>query len=133
MAAGKFSFIIEQGATTLFELQYTDANGNPIDLSNYGGRMQIRPSATSDVVYLTLSSSLGACGTGLNFSGSSGANPPTSGTIGVCISAETTSTLDFNQGVYDLTIYSSSGSCVYVVRLLEGNVQLSKDVTRPSY
>jgi hypothetical protein len=133
MAAGKFSFIIEQGATTLFELQYTDANNNPIDLSNYGGRMQIRPSATSDVVYLTLSSSLGDCGTGLNFSGSSGVNPPTSGTIGVVISADTTSALDFNQGVYDLNIYSSSGSCVYVVRLLEGNVQLSKDVTRPSY
>ena len=133
MAAGKYSFVIEQGATFQTELQYVGPNGAPIDLTGYSGRMQIRPSATSDVVYLTLSSSLDACGTGLNFSGSNGTTPPTSGSIGVYISAASSSALNFNQGVYDLTIYSGSGDCTYVVRLLEGNVQLSQDVTRPSY
>ena len=71
-----------------------------------------------------------ACGTGLNFSGSNGTTPPTSGSIGVYISAASSSALDFNQGVYDLTIYSGSGDCTYVIRLLEGQVKLSKEITR---
>ena len=79
MAAGKYSFVIEQGATFQTELQYVGPNGEPIDLTGYNGRMQIRPNTTSDIVYLTLSSSLDACGTGLNFSGSNGTTPPTSG------------------------------------------------------
>ena len=32
MAAGKYSFTIEQGATLNFEIQYKDANGNPLQL-----------------------------------------------------------------------------------------------------
>ena len=32
MAAGRYSFVIEQGATTDFEVVYNDSNGNPIDL-----------------------------------------------------------------------------------------------------
>lgn len=133
MSAGNYSFTIEQGATFELELQYTDPNGTPIDLTGYEGRMQIRPTNTSDDVYLTLSSSLGPCGTGLNFSGSSGTKPPTSGSIGIYISAASSSALDFTQAVYDLTIYSGSGDCSYVLRLLEGYARLSKDVTRPSY
>lgn len=127
MSAGKYSFTIEQGATTNFEVKYTDNNGNPIDLTGYQGRMQIR-SAIGGEVYISLSSSLGPCGTGLNFSGSSGTTPPTSGSIGVYISAVSSSALNFNEGVYDLEIYSGSG-CEYVVRLLEGKVKLSKEVT----
>jgi hypothetical protein len=133
MSAGKYSFVIEQGATFELELQYTDPEGNAINLNGYNGRMQARPSNTSDTVYFTLSSSLDACGTGLNFSGSSGDKDPSSGSIGIYISAASSSAFDFTQGVYDLTIYSGSGDCTYVLRLLEGNVKLSNDVTRPSY
>ena len=76
MAAGKYSFTIEQGATTDFELAYKDSSNVPVDLTHYTARMQIKPGAGSDITYLTLSSSLGTCGTGLNLSGSSGLNPP---------------------------------------------------------
>lgn len=133
MSAGNYSFTIEQGATFELELQYVDPDGNPIDLTGYGGRMQLRPSKTSEEVYITLSSSLDPCGTGLNFSGSLGNKPPTSGSIGIYISAASSSALDFTQAVYDITIYSGSGDCTYVLRLLEGYASLSKDVTRPSY
>jgi hypothetical protein len=126
MAAGRYSFTIEQGATLNLELQYKDANGNPIDLSNYGGRMQIRETIASQTPYITLSSSLEPDGTGLNFSGSNNATPPTSGSIGIYISAVTSSLLNFTQAVYDLEIYSGS----YVARILEGQVKLSKEVTR---
>ncbi len=126
MAAGRYSFVIEQGATLNLELQYKDSNGTPINLTDYSGRMQIRPSVTSTTVYITLSSSLDADGTGLNFSGSNGTTPPTSGSIGVYISAASSSALNFDQAVYDLEIYSGS----YVSRILEGQVKLSLNVTR---
>ena len=55
MAAGRYSFVIEQGTTVNFEIQYKDANGNPIDLTDYSGRLQIRPNYADDTttVYLT--------------------------------------------------------------------------------
>lgn len=127
MSAGKYNFIIEQGATTNFEIQYKDSSNNPIDLTDYNGRMSIK-SAIGGTDYINLSSSLGPCGTGLNFSGSNGTTPPTSGSIGIYISAVSSSALDFTEGVYDLEIYSGS-NCEYVIRLLEGKVQLSKQVT----
>jgi len=129
MAAGRYSFVIEQGATVNFELQYKDNTGTPIDLTNYSGRMQIRSSVSSPVVLLNLSSSLNPDGTGINFSGSNGSTPPTSGSIGIYIAACTSSMLNFDQAVYDLEIYSGS-NCPYVIRLLEGQVKLSKEITR---
>ena len=131
MASGKYSFVIEQGATTNFEIQYNDANNNPIDLSDYTGRLQIRSTYAQDSgeLYLTLSSSKNLDGTGLDFSGSNGSTPPTSGSIGIYIAACTSSALTFNEAKYDLEIYSGSGHCPYTVRLLEGNVKLSKEVT----
>ena len=56
---------------------------NPIDLTDYQARMQLRPTRESDIIYITLSSSMEADGTGLNLSGSNNLNPPTSGTIGI--------------------------------------------------
>ena len=126
MAAGRYSFTIEQGATLNLELQYKDASGNSIDLTDYSGKMQIRPSVASSTVYITLSSSLQADGTGLNFSGSNGTTPPSSGSIGVYISAASSSLLSFDTGVYDLEIASGS----FVSRILEGQVKLSLNVTR---
>lgn len=129
MSAGKYSFVIEQGATLSFELQYKDGANQPISLSGYNGRMQIRPTVGSSVVYLTLSSSLNPDGTGLNFSGSNGQMPITSGSIGVYIASTTSSLLDFGQAVYDLEIYTNATPPV-VTRLIEGNIRLSKEVTR---
>lgn len=129
MSAGRYSFTIEQGTTFQLELIYKDSNQTPVDLTGYSGRMQIRPTVDSNTVYLTLSSSLNADGTGLNFSGSSGTNPPTSGSIGIYIASCTSSLLNFTNAYYDLEIYSGS-NCPYTVRLIEGQVQLSKEVTR---
>ena len=132
MSAGRYSFTIEQGATLDFELAYKDSDNNPIDLTGYQGRMQLRPSAGSDIKYITLSSSLDPDGTGLNFSGSDGLIPPTSGTIGIFISANSSSQLDFGEAIYDLELATGS---VYpiVTRLLEGQIQLSKNVTTGSF
>jgi len=132
MSAGRYSFTIEQGATLDFELAYKDSNNDPIDLTGYQARMQIRPSVGSDTVYITLSSSLDPDGTGLNLSGSDGLNPPTSGTIGIYISANSSSQLDFSEAVYDLELATGSTYPV-VTRLLEGAVKLDKNVTLGSF
>ena len=132
MGAGRYSFTIEQGTTTNFEIQYKDSSNNPVDLTGYTGRMQIASDYASNpsrTVYLTLSSSLNADGTGLNFSGSNGSTPPTSGSIGIYIAACTSSLLTFTTAKYDLEIYSGSGACPLTVRLLEGQISLSNQVT----
>lgn len=127
MPAGKYSLLIEQGATLKLDLAYKDSNNNPIDLTGYSGKMQIRSDYADNnpTTYLTLSSSLQADGTGINFSGSSGILPPVSGTIGIVISAASSSALTFSSASYDLEITSGS----VVTRLLQGTVQLSKQVT----
>ena len=126
MAAGRYSFIIEQGATTNFQINSTDASGSAIDLTGYHARMQIRPGVESDTIYLSLSSSLEADGTGINLSGSNFETPLQSGSLAVYISADTTTDLDFNEAYYDLEMVNGGT----VTRLLEGKVKLSKNVTR---
>ena len=134
MAAGRYSFVIEQGATTDFEVIYNDGDCTPVDLTGYSARMSIRQSQNRDSqLFITLSSSLGPCGTGLNLSGSVSAQgypkPLTSGSIGVYISAFSSSQLTFNEGYYDLELMSGSGNCMTVTRLLMGQVRLSDEVT----
>lgn len=132
MAAGKYNFTIEQGTTVNFEIQYKDSNNNPVDLTGYSGKLMIRSdfADSNPTTYLALSSSRNSDGTGLNFSGSNGTIPTTSGSIGIYIASCTSSMLTFTTARYDLEIYSGSAACPYTVRLLEGQVNLSKEVTR---
>jgi hypothetical protein len=134
MAAGRYSFVIEQGATTDFEILYNDSNGNPIDLTDYQARMQIREAQTgSSEIYLTLSSSVEPDGTGLHMSGSNRTNPPESGSIGIFISYLSSSELSFTQGYYDLEVASGSDEQTRVTRILEGTIQISRNVTSGSF
>jgi hypothetical protein len=126
MAAGKYSFIIEQGATTNLNVQWTDASGSAVDLTGYQAKMQIRPTIEGSDVYISLSSSLQPDGTGLNLNGSDGETSLTSGSIGIYISAYSSSLLNFNEAFYDLEMING----IEVTRLLEGKVRLSKNVTR---
>jgi len=128
MAAGKYSFTIEQGSTLNFEIQYKDSNNLPVNLTGYSGKMMIRSgyADANPTTYAILSSSLAVDGTGLNFSGSNGSTPPASGSIGVVISAVSSSNFTFNTALYDLEIVSGS----IITRILEGQVSISKEVTR---
>jgi hypothetical protein len=133
MAAGRYSFTIEQGATLNLELQYKDSEGNPISLIGYEGAMQIRSTYSgSGTTYLTLTSSLGDVYTKtsssafLSFSGSNLTTSPTSGSIGIYAGWYVTQGLTFTgSAYYDLEIISGSEK----IRLLEGQVQLSKQIT----
>ena len=62
MAAGRYSFVIEQGATTDFEVIYNDSDCNPIDLAGYEARMSIRQSQNRDSqLYITSKSTVAPC------------------------------------------------------------------------
>jgi hypothetical protein len=126
MAAGKYSFIIEQGATTNLNVQWTNNSGSAVDLTGYQARMQIRPGIEASDVYISLSSSLQPDGTGLNLNGSDGETSLTSGSVGIYISAYSSSLLNFTEAYYDLEMVNGRE----VTRLLEGKVRLSKNVTR---
>lgn len=126
MAAGIYNFTIEQGSTLSFDIQYLDSNSNPVDLTGYEARMQIRSSIDATGTIASLSSSLDLDGTGLYMSGSTNSLPPSSGSIGIVISAASSSLFSFTEAVYDLEIYSGS----IVNRLVKGTIKLDKKVTR---
>ena len=137
MGAGLYNFVIEQGATLNFELQYKDSNGDPIDLSGYTGRMEIASNYLGQsprTVYAILNSVTGFFPTGsdlvsgsfLSFSGSNFTTPTTSGSIGVYMGYYTTDNLSFTgSAYYDLEITIDTTR----TRLLQGQVQLSRQVT----
>lgn len=128
MSAGRYSFSIDQGSTFKLGVQYLDSTSTPINLTNYSGRMQIRSdyADNTNTLYITVSSSIAADGTGLNFNGQNGDQPLSSGSIGIYISADKTTSMSFDEGYYDLELYSGS----FVTRILEGNVIINKEVTR---
>lgn len=136
MAAGKYSFSIEQGSTYRFGIQYTDSSGSYIDLSGYNASMQIRSDyadndntlfATINLFDVTSSSDL-STGSYMWFSGSAGVSTSASisGSIEVYLHADTTKDFTFEEAYYDIELYS--GDDVY--RLLEGVITNKKEVTR---
>jgi hypothetical protein len=126
MAAGRYSFVLEQGATFNIQLDWKDGDSNPIDLTGYHARMQLRPTVESSEVILSLSSSLDESGSGIFLSGSTNDLPLVSGSVAIYISANTSENLDFNEAYYDLEMVNGAN----VTRLIEGKVKLSKNVTR---
>lgn len=116
MSAGKYDFYIEQGATFNKTITWNDGNSVPVNLSGYTARMQIRKSFSSDTPILTLTTENGHIALG-------GAL----GTITLTLQAADTEPLETFCGVYDLELESASG---FVTRLLEGQVTISREVTR---
>ena len=117
MSAGRFDLIIEQGATYSQTFTYETAAGLPINLTAYTAAMQIRETAESDVVLATSGGSTPSIT--LTLGGALG-------TIVVAMTAAKTALLSFDTAVYDLELTTGTT----VIRLLEGEVKLSKEVTR---
>jgi hypothetical protein len=122
MAAGKYAMLIEQGATLDLELEYKDSTNTPIDVSAYTGKLQIKSdyADNSPTTYLSLTNPV-VNDTGIDFT-----TGGSSGVIGIKISATDTSALTFDTAIYDFEITDTNN---VVTRLLQGTVQLSKQVT----
>ena len=132
MAAGSYSFLIERGSTVDFELRYQDSNQEPISLNGQFAEMRIR-SGYDKTAIVELTSSLvpGASYTKtsgsafLSISGSDLSSPVASGSIGIYIGHEVTSTFNFDTALYDIELTTGEAR----TRLLQGRVKLSKDIT----
>ena len=133
--AGTYNITIEQGATYNATLTWKDRSGVPVDLSGYEGCMQIKTavSESSGTAILQLSSSMGetyARNANAAFLSLSGSIPFTthqvSGSIGLYIGYNITSTLNKGDYVYDLELIDSSAT---KTRLLQGKVKISQQVT----
>lgn len=127
------TFIIKQGKTFSRRIEYL--TGDPatlFDFTGYEARMQIRPTFTSTTIYCSLSSSIQEDGTGLNLTplSASVTLPRSSGSIGIKISAWSSSQFTFTEAVFDLEIYSGSGVTQYVEEILRGKVKVMQEVTR---
>ena len=129
MAAGLYTFTIEQGATYTSEIQWKNAANTAVDLAGYTAKMQLRDSQdASSTLYLTLNTSASVSSTGICLSGSSGTGNVSEGKIAINITAADTTGLDFgtdDMAYYDLEMTNGS----VVTRLLQGKVKLSKQVT----
>ena len=122
MAAGKYSFTIEQGATFTRTFKYKDADGNPFDLDGYTVRMQIRTSHSSLAPIDTFDN--GGEG-GFDLTAAAGASEKN--IITLTISAAQTAAFTFDQALYDIELESGGG---VVTRLLQGKIKLSREVTK---
>jgi hypothetical protein len=117
MAAGQYSFTIEQGSAFSQTFQYQTEAGAPINITGAYIAMQCRPSYGSDTV---------------NFSAST-----TGGNITITDAANGTFRIDFTStetaaftagGVYDIEI-SPGGDTSATLRLLQGTITLSPEAT----
>ncbi len=127
-----YTFIIKQGKTFERRFEYkTGSPAQPFDFTGYEVRAQIRPQPGSSIVYCTLSSSIQPDGTGFNMTPTSGSVvlPRTSGSIGMHISAFSSSQFNFDTGYIDIEIYSGSGVTQYVRELISSKVKILKEVT----
>ena len=133
MAAGNYTFTIEQGATTDFEIQYKDSGSNAINLAGQYAEMRIRTNYGGTVL-ATLTSSMGASNLSytkasgssfLSISGSNLSTPIASGSIGVYIGHALTDAFTFDKAYYDIELTNGQAR----TRILQGRVKLSKDIT----
>lgn len=138
MAAGKYSFTIEQGTTVDFEIQWTDSGSNKISLEGYEAAMQIKDTYGGTNV-LTLTSSIGnnyelvrqkSGSAFLSVSGSGACDTPiASGSLGIYIGYENTlaTTMSANEYLYDIELTDTTTE--KRTRLVEGTIFIAKAIT----
>lgn len=114
MTPGKYNMICPQGATFAKQLTYA-IDGDPVDLTTYTARMQVREKHTSKTAVVSLTTENGGIALGDD-----------EGTIDLYISDENTANISAKDYVYDLELISSGE----VYRLLEGKFIVTPEVTR---
>lgn len=114
MKSGKYNFVCQQGSTFSEQLIWS-IDQNPVDLTTYTARMQVREKYKSPNYILNLTTENG----GITLGGDDG-------TIDIDINSTTTSNIVAKEYVYDIELISSS----VVTRLLEGKFIVTPEVTR---
>ena len=125
MAAGKYNFIVEQGASHVLTFTYTDDLDVPIDLTNKRVRMAVKDHISDTGFVYRASTSTASDAEHLEHFTLLPQNGGTIGQFKIIIPATTTNTFAFNQGVYDLEIVNGTD----VTRLLEGKFKVKLQVS----
>jgi hypothetical protein len=117
MAAGKVDIIIEKGATFRKTFKWLNSTKQPIDISSWSGRMQIRSSTYGSII-----ASLTTENDGIIL----GAD----GTVKLYISDTATSAITYQgNAVYDLELIDSVLPND-VIKFLRGSVSFVEEVTK---
>lgn len=114
--AAKYDITCDQGSTFSRVLTWKDSNGDPINLTGYTARMQLRVESTSTAAALSLTTENGRIALG-----------GSAGTITLTIAAADTASLASGPYVYDLEVVSGAG---VVTRLVMGGFLNRPEVTR---
>lgn len=116
--AGLFNIVADQGSTFSRTIVWKDPAKNPILLSGYTARMQIRPSVGSSTIVKQLTTENGGISLGA-----------TNGQIVLYISDEDMVNIAEDKYVYDLELIGPDED-LYVYKLLYGNFVVRPEVTR---
>lgn len=106
---------IVRGDTWSQAFIYESPADTPVDLTGYSARLQVRDNRLTNSIHLSLSS------------GDGDITLDALGNIEVTAEPAVTALLDFSKARYDLELTSAGG---IVTTLIEGNIELIKDVTR---
>lgn len=118
--AKRFNLAFEQSATFQHTVNWKDPQGNPIDMTGYRIRMQVRTTASASATVLAFDSA--DLGEGMQIEGLG-----EDGWFTITLAPSVTAGLSFDTGVYDVTA-TSPGGVVY--RLHEGKASVLPGVTR---
>lgn len=111
-----YHLTIYQGASFSQNMIWQDQEEEPIDLTGYTARMMARASLGATSPFISLTTENG----GITLGGDEG-------TILLAMTAAQTEALTESVGLYDLELVAPGGG---VVRLLQGNITVNKEVTR---
>jgi len=115
MPAGIYNIVAEQGATLTRTITWNNTAGQPINLTNYTARMQVRNDYDSSTALLTLTTENG----GITLGG-------VLGTVILTVSASSMALVASGSYVYDLELVLSD----VVTRLVQGSFTVNAEVTR---
>lgn len=114
----KEDFVIVQGADFDDAIAYLDEDDQPVDLTGWSARMQLRSSQPDETVILELQTADSTILLG-----------GTNGVIQFNLTGAQTAVLDFDRAVYDLFLYGPAAG-EPAQKPLEGIVILDRSVTR---
>ena len=117
MPSAVYDIVIEQGSQFQLSFTWEDKDGDPINLTGYSARMQVRESKGAGATLVSLTSG----GGDITLGGALG-------TVIAIIDADVTAALDFDLGFYDLELLDGESEAA-AVRVLEGTVRFTKEVT----
>lgn len=116
--AGLYNIVADQGSTFSRIIYYKDPAKKPIIFNGYTARMQVRSTADSETVILSLTTENGRIELG-----------DTDGSIALYIDDVTMISIPEGIYVYDIELVAPSAN-LYVYKILQGNFAVRSEVTR---